>query len=249
MSRLRHTALAAVSLAVFFAGWWAAVRWRWVPYLAGPDDVVRVLAAEGPELLAHTWATAVRAVAGFAIGAAVGVLLPLAMGWQPYLSAALQPLVHLARPTPLVALIPLFLLWFGIGELAEILLVAVGSFFILVVVTLESIRNVPSIYVWAGAALGASRGVIYRRVVFPAVVPGIIGGLLVALTFAFPLTVAAEMMGAQRGLGYYLWQMVMHLQVARMIAVTVLLTALVVASDQAVRAMDRRLTAWSERRR
>lgn len=249
MSRTQHLVYGAGSLAGLLVLWWLAASYRWVPYLTGPGEVLGVFRSEISELTDHTLATVVRALAGFGLGAFFGIAIPLAMGWKPYLRAALGPLVHLARPVPLVTLIPLFLLWFGIGELGEILLVAVGSFFILVVVTLEAIENVPSIYLWAGAALGASRGHVYWRIIFPAVVPSIIGGLRVAITFAFPLTVAAEMMGAQRGQGYYLWQMVMHLQLARMVAIVLLLTGLVVASDALVRAMDRYVTAWSERRR
>lgn len=249
MTQVRAVAYGTASLITLFVGWWTAVDYQWVPYLAGPADVALVFYWEVSELAQHTRATALRAVAGFGLGAMVGVLLPLSMGWKPYLQAALSPLVHLARPTPLVTLIPLFLLWFGIGDLAEILLVAVGTFFILVVVTLEAIQNMPTIYMWAGASLGASRGFIYRHIVFPNIVPSIIGGLRVAITFAFPLTVAAEMMGAQSGLGYYLWQMVMHLQVARMIAAVLLLTILVVASEFLVRLADRYITTWSERRK
>lgn len=249
MSRRESLVYGAGSLLGLLAVWWLAASQKWIPYLTGPGEVVTVFRAELWDLAGHTGATVVRALSGFALGAFFGIVIPLAMGWKPYLRAGLNPLVHLARPVPLVTLIPLFLLWFGIGELAEILLVAVGSFFILVMVTLEAIRNVPTIYLWASAALGASRRLVYWRIVLPAVVPSIIGGLRVAVTFAFPLTVAAEMMGAQRGQGYYLWQMVMHLQLAQMVAIVLLLTALVVASDALVRVADRYVTAWSERRR
>jgi ABC-type nitrate/sulfonate/bicarbonate transport system permease component len=99
-------------------------------------------------------------------------------------------------------MIPFFLMWFGIEEPGKLLLVTIGVFMIVVVNVSEAIRNVPKIYIQAAKTLGASTHIIRKRIIFPAVIPALIGPLRVAVALTFTLVVAAEFMGAQSGIGY-----------------------------------------------
>lgn len=242
-----HTAISAASVVGFVVVWWIATERQLVPYLPSPVVTTGTLIDEAPVLARHTWVTIIRAVPGFALGSLVGVLLPIAVGWSPDARSSLSVLVNIARGVPGPVLIPIFLLWFGTGEFGRVVLVSAASFFVLFVVTTEAIDNVPLIYQWAAASLGLSKPEVYRRIVLPAIVPGIMGGLRVSVTTAFPLSVVAEFLGAQQGLGYYLWHQLSFLRMDRMLDVVIIITVAVVVGDLAVQRVGSRVTAWSGR--
>ena len=235
-----------LSVVVFVGIWTLSSKLGIARYLSSPTAVVAEIATDWHKLLADTWATMVRAVSGFALGSILGVGVALLMGWNSYAQASLNPLVVIGKPIPALSLIPIFILWLGTGENSQILYVTVGVFFIMVVVTVEAMRNVPPVYKWAASSLGADSRTLYLRVVFPAMLPGIVGGLRVAATTAFPLTLAAEFLGAQTGLGYYLINAMQLLQVPKMIAGVLGITLLAILADLIVRAVGYRLTAWHE---
>jgi ABC-type nitrate/sulfonate/bicarbonate transport system permease component len=134
-----------------------------------------------------------------------------------------------------------------LGEWGKVLYVALGCFFIIVVVSSEAIRNVNRLYIWAGQALGCHKGGIYRRVILPSIIPGIIGGLRIAITTAFPFCIAAEFLGAQKGLGSYLIKAEVHLIISKMIAGVIAITVLVIVFDKGMSRFVGRFTEWSER--
>ena len=113
-----------------------------------------------------------------------------------------DPLVESIRPVPVIAMIPFFLMWFGIDETGKFILITLGVFAILVVSTVEAVRNVPSKYILAAQTLGASKWQRFRTIIVPAIVPELVGPLRVAAALSFTLVVAAEFMGAQTGIGY-----------------------------------------------
>jgi len=248
MRFVRFPSVVTVGSLVGFVGlWFVASTYHLIPYLPTPIDVVLVFVEHPGPLLSHTLHTLVRGLVGLAFGSALGVLVALFFGWNRYIRAFFMPTVVAAKSIPVLALIPIFILWFGIGEKSIVPFVVVGCFFIVFVISIEAIANVPTVYVWAASAMGASGTQHYTRVILPAIVPGIIGGLRVAAASAFPLTLAAEFLGAQQGLGYYIIKGVALLQVPEMIAGVVGVTALAVAADSAVRLTTGRLTSWSER--
>lgn len=236
-----------ISISLLFIIWFIVVHYEWVPYLLPPTSVIAEFIKEPGLIAHHMLATSLRALAGFAIGSMVGIVIALAMGWSRVFLAIINPFILLIKPIPVLALIPIFILWFGLGEWGKILYIALGCFFIIVVISSEAIRNVNKIYIWAGQALGCKRGAIYRRVILPSIIPGIIGGLRVAITTAFPFCIAAEFLGAQKGLGSYLIKAEVHLTISKMIAGVVAITVLVIIFDKVVRLLVKNLTIWSER--
>lgn len=184
---------------------------------------------------------------GFAIGVLVGVFVALAMAFSVIVRESTEGIINAIRPVPIFALIPLFLLWFGIGRASQIGLVAFGVFVILVVSTSEAIRNVPVIFTNAGRTLGASRRRIFATVVVPAILPNLVGAIRVAAAASFGLDVAAEFIGAQNGLGYLLINSASYLYTDGIIVVIIIYSLLSFALDRLIVLASTRVTRWSGR--
>ncbi len=212
-----------------------------------PKSVFEALQFTAPLILPDIAATSGRVLVGLGIGVTLGVAAGLAMSYSQKVEYLLNPIVESMRPVPAIAMIPFFLLWFGIEETGRIILVTGGVFAVLVVSTFEAVRNVPKIYRQASAMLGATRPQTFRRVILPAITPELIGPIRVAAALSFTLVVAAEFAGAQDGLGY-------RIMVARrlfnpdviLLGVTIfgLLSAVL---DYVVRRAGAHLTRWSDR--
>jgi taurine transport system permease protein len=191
--------------------------------------------------------TFVRVFFGFCAGAILGVGLGLAMSYNKKVLYFFDPLVESIRPVPVIAMIPFFLMWFGIDETGKFILITLGVFAILVVSTVEAVRNVPSKYILAAQTLGASKWQRFRTIIVPAIVPELVGPLRVAAALSFTLVVAAEFMGAQTGIGYRI------LEARRMFNTDVILLGVTVIgimsaiSDALIRRVTAHVTRWSER--
>lgn len=149
----------------------------------------------------NSLATVLRLAAGFALGTVVAVTLAVMIGWSGVFRRMFLLPSHMARLLPLLALAPLFNLWFGSTERGAILFVAFGTFAVLFVVTLTSLSNVPRQYAEYAQALGATRLRAYVTVDLPAALPGLRGGLLLALGLGWSMAIAAEFLGQSSGLG------------------------------------------------
>ena len=201
-----------------------------------------------PRLPADMFASLiVRIIPGFFLGSLVGIILGILMGTSKVVRAITDPIVEILRPLPPLALIPLLILWFGIGNMTQILLIAFGSFIILVVTTVEAVRNIPPIYIQAAYTLGATPRQVFRRVMIPAIIPDIFGGIRVAAAASFGYDVAAELMGAPSGLGYLLIIARRFLNTDTIIVVMVIITLLSFLADQSIRRLNNYLTRWKPR--
>ena len=185
--------------------------------------------------------------AGFFLGGITGTLVGLIFGYSALARGYFEFSVDLIRPIPVVALIPLFLLWFGIGMRPQIALVTLGIFLIMTIQTIESIRNVPDIYVRAALTNGASGFHIYRTVVLPAIVPHLLAGVRLAVASAWGLDVAAEFSGSQNGIGFMMITQQLHLDTAGVLVGIVIFGVLAAAGDAIVKSIAERLTRWSPR--
>jgi sulfonate transport system permease protein len=152
-------------------------------------------------LVDNSLATVLRLVAGLALGMFISVTLAAIIGWSRTVRRMFLLPAHVARMFPLLALSPLFNLWFGSTEKGAIFFVAFATFAILFVVTLTALANVPSHYVDYARSLGASRTRAYVTVVLPAGLPALRGGVLLALGFGWSMVIAAEFLGQDVGIG------------------------------------------------
>ncbi len=185
---------------------------------------------------------------GFGIGVVFGTVSGLAMAYNKIVRDLLGTIFDLTRPVPVFALIPLFILWFGIGRSPQIALIALGTSVVLGVTTLEAIRNVPNIYVRAALTLGADRQKIYTSVIVPYIIPHLIGAIRVAAAASWGLGVAAEFMGSQAGLGYLIILQQTYLRTAGIILLVMIYSLLAVIMDLVIANIEKRITRWTERR-
>ena len=155
-------------------------------------------------LIYSSLATALRLLAGLALGAFIAVTLATTIGWSRTFRRMFLLPSHIVRVLPLLALAPLFNLWFGSTELGAVLFVAFSTFAILFVVTLTALANVPSSYSDYARSLGAGRTRAYLTVMLPAALPALRGGVLLALVFGWSMAIAAEFLGQSIGLGHIL---------------------------------------------
>lgn len=185
---------------------------------------------------------------GFGIGVAFGTISGLAMAYNKTIRDLLGAIFDFTRPVPVFALIPLFILWFGIGRAPQIALIALGTSVVLGVTTLEAIRNVPTIYVRAALTLGADRQKIYSTVIVPYIVPHLIGAIRVAAAASWGLDVAAEFMGSQTGLGYLIILQQTYLRTAGIVLLVIVYSILAVVLDLIIAKIEKKITHWTERR-
>jgi sulfonate transport system permease protein len=146
-------------------------------------------------------ATALRLLAGLALGTFIAVALGVMIGWSRTFRRMFSLPSHIVRVLPLLALAPVFNLWFGSTERGAVFFIAFATFAILFVVTLTALAGVPSDYMEYARSLGASRTRAYLTVVLPAALPALRGGVLLALGFGWSVAIAAEFLGQSVGLG------------------------------------------------
>jgi len=234
---------------MIFVAWAVVTRHELISklFLPSPVDAWKAFIGMAPLLPSAILTTLAITLTGFAIGTAFGTVSGLLMAYSRTIRNLLGYVFDFLRPVPIFALIPLFILWFGIGRAPQIALIALGTSVVLGVTTLEAIRNVPSIYVRAALTLGADRGQIYRTVIVPHIIPHLIGAIRVAAAASWGLDVAAEFMGSQQGLGYLIIVQQMYLRTAGILFLVMVYSILAIILDTVIRAIEARVTRWTER--
>jgi NitT/TauT family transport system permease protein len=149
--------------------------------------------------------SAERVAKGFVAAIVVGVPIGLAIGWNRIVSSAVDPTVQMLRPIPITAWLPFSIAVFGIQDIGAVFLIALGAFYPIVVNTAQGARDVERNLIRAALMMGASRGAVLRRVVFPASLPLIFTGMRIGLGIAWTAVIVAEMVAVKSGLGYVLW--------------------------------------------
>lgn len=186
-------------------------------------------------------------LAGFAIGTSFGIAIGLCMAYSRSVRELFGGVLDFIRPVPVFALIPLFVLWFGVGKMPQIALIALGTSVILGVTTIEAVRNIPPVYVRAALTLGASRQRVYRTVIVPYIIPHLMGAIRVAAAASWGLDVAAEFIGAQNGLGYLMIVRETYLDTAGIIVIVLIYSLLALGLDILIRSAEKPITRWTER--
>ena len=245
----RRLAEASVVPIICLVIWYALTRSIIDPSkLPGPDKVLGSFIEIMDLIPSALWISLQMVLLGLALGSVTGLATGIIFGYSPFVRRFFEAtLDNLVRPVPLFALIPLFILWFGIGYVPQVGLVALGMFLMFTLVTLEAIRNVPHIYVQASLTTGASRFHVYRTVVIPAIIPHLVGFLRLAVASAWGLDVAAEFLGSRAGLGYILLVRNQYLDPAGMLMIVALFCGMAIIFDQVVRVIAARVTRWSPR--
>ena len=231
---------------------WYAVAWSGLvnPALIPTPHQV---AAKGWELLTRSrlpmdiLMSTQRVAIGVAFGIALAVPIGFLLGWYKGVRRFLDPLLNFFRALPPIALIPLVIVYFGIGELAKVAILFYASFFAGVIVMYEGIAQISPIYVRVARTLGAADGEIFLRVSGPLTVPHMLTALRVALGVAWATLVASELIAAQQGLGALIQDASAFFQLDIIYVGIICIGLIALAMDLVLRAIARRMVAWQER--
>ncbi|WP_299816664.1 ABC transporter permease [uncultured Jannaschia sp.] len=211
-----------------------------------PSDVLATFVQlyETGLLWRHLVPSLTRFMVGGTLGALAGIGVGTLIGLFGLARAGLVPMVAALFPVPKIALLPLFVIWFGIGEGSKYALIALGTFTPMVVATYGAVDNVDRTLIRMGQSFGLSWGSIVRKIVLPGAMPGILSGLRIGLAIAIILLVAAEMLGAQYGIGAYILEAGSLYDLERLFAGVAILSVLGVATSAAVAWVERRVLRW-----
>lgn len=178
------------------------------------------------ELLYHTYISVERIIIGFFVGAVPGVFIGVAMGLSPVIRSLLEPMINATYPIPKLALMPLILLVFGLGETSKIFTIAIGVFYLVVINTLTGVLNIDKIYLDVAKSFGTNRRNFYLSVALPGALPMIFAGLKLGMGMALILIVAAELSAAQAGIGWMIWRAYDMFDIEKMFVALIVLSIL-----------------------
>lgn len=164
---------------------------------------VGTLIMEG-ELQRHVALSLVRQTAGLVLGVVGGVTLGVVMAWSRGVRAFFEPLLMLTNPIPKAALIPLFMLWFGIGTFSKVMLIFVGTIIPVVISSFHAVTDVSRNHLWSARAMGDGTTRMLLRVVLPAASPQILTGIRLGLIVSLIVLVGSEMLAGREGLGWFI---------------------------------------------
>jgi sulfonate transport system permease protein len=185
-----------------------------------------------------------RVVEGLALGVATGVALAVICGLFWLGEDLLDPVIQAARAVPILGLVPLAIIWFGVGETPKVFLIALGCTFPVYINTYAAIRGVDMKLVEAGQTFGLSRWGLVRRVILPGALPGFLTGLRYALAVSWIVDVVAEEINAQSGLGYLINQAQTTNRTDIMFLCLSIYAILGLLTDVIVRVLERTLLRW-----
>lgn len=234
----RTGAWTLASLALFVLVWWVLTVTVFNPALVPPPHLV---AQRAWELIAtgriwpDVWASLRRVYVGLIAGSIVGVLMGIFIGRVKVVERLLDPIMQLMRNLSPTAMIPISIVWFGIGENSKYFLVFWGVVFFVTVNTVAGVSGTPRTRVRAARCFGASEAVIFFRIVLPSAVPYISAGVRLGVASAFMTIVPAELLAAQRGIGALLQQSSLQGQTDRMFVALAIIALMGFLSDRLVK--------------
>jgi ABC-type nitrate/sulfonate/bicarbonate transport system permease component len=215
-------------------------------FLPGPWVVLQALvrlAVKG-ELWGHVAATLQRVALGFTTGAGLAIALGLPCGYFRAVRNLVEPVVELLRPIPPLAMLPLFIVWVGIGEASKVGFITYATFFPMFLTTVSAVGRLDPLLVRAAQSLGARPRQLFFRVILPAALPEILTGLRLGIALSFFVIVISEFIGAEQGLGFLINDGRSFFLVPQMLGAAVLLGLFGYAGNALVRAAERRLLRW-----
>lgn len=215
---LRTFTLSTMSVVIAFLIWQLLSTFVFNPFLIPPPlEVFRTaipMVVSG-EIASDVAISMTRVLVGFGVGSAVGIVMGVLLGRIRLLHDLLDPIIELLRYLSPTAMIPIAVIWFGIGELSKYFLIFWGTFFIVLINTIAGVLRAPVTRQRAAECLGANRVQIFVLVVIPSSVPYIITGMRVAMASSFMSIIPAEILAADSGIGYLLQKSSMLLQTNR----------------------------------
>ncbi len=197
-------------------------------------------------LLKHTSISLFRSVLGFGMGVAVALPLGLLLGWFKKFEYYLDALLQTLRQISVLSIFPVFILLFGIGEVSKVAIITWGVTWPILLNTITGVKNVEPLLIKSARSMGASQPVIFLRVVLPSAFPQILTGIRLSATLSILILVAAEMMGANKGLGFLVYDSETKYQIPDMYAAILTMALLGLLINYAIVIFEKRATRWKE---
>ncbi|HVF41249.1 MAG TPA: ABC transporter permease [Gemmatimonadaceae bacterium] len=232
--------------------WELFARAGMISPLVGPAPS-RIFSALVKEILtgdmgSHIAATVTRLCVGMLWGGTIGIAVGLVLGLSTYLRSAIDPFIAAAHPLPKIAVFPIIMVFFGIGELSKFASVALAVFFPLVINTMTGVRQISPVHLEVAKSYGASSRKLFTRVVIPGSIPMILSGLRIALNTALVVTISIEIVAASKGLGALIWLSWEVLRVEVLYAALFVTATLGICFNALMQFLLHRLVPWAPRR-
>ncbi len=217
-------------------------------FLPTPAVVIREFFKQimDPILWSNIGISVYRITMGFLLAAAIGIPLGILAGTFKLAEAVIQPLTEFVRYMPATAFIPLIMVWTGIGELAKIMVIFIGTFFQMVLMVADDIRTVPQDLLSASYTLGATRSQVITRVLLPAIMPNLMDTLRMMIGWAWTYLVVAELVASNNGLGYMILKAQRFLKTDVIFVGILVIGILGLVTDRLFYAANRRFFPWAE---
>ena len=225
------------------AGW---IDTRFFPSPAAIFEEAYAMILSG-ELWMHFSISLQRIVIGYFIGAVPGVLIGLAMGLFGPIRAIIQPLIDATFPIPKIAVLPLFIMVFGLGEQSKYAIIATAVIYLVLINTVAGVRNIDKIYLDVGKNFGASNWMMFTDVALPGALPLVVAGLKIGMGIALLVIVSAEFVGARSGIGYLIWTSWQVFQVEKMYVGLLVSAVLGFGSAILLNYLERVVVPWKGR--
>lgn len=242
----RHSAW--IAFAAVLAIWQCVCSLGWISDLFLPSPLriaaaLEQLIATG-EIWPHLWASAIRIGGGWVVGTIAGLAVGLAMGLFTIARAVGLPMVSALFPIPKIALLPLLILWLGIGETSKIATIALGVFFPTVIAVYSGVDSVPRNLIRMAQSFEVPTHAIIWKVILPGAMPSILAGFRISASTALLLVVSAEMIGAETGIGAFVLQAGNLMQTDQLLAGVLVLSLFGLAIGRGISFLERRYLRW-----
>ncbi|SON56691.1 Taurine transport system permease protein TauC [Hartmannibacter diazotrophicus] len=244
------TTIRYLPIALLFVAWEMIHLMGLVPekMLPGVGEIIGAfvkMLTEG-DLLWNTFRSLSRAAVGLGAAVAIGILIGILMASSRIARLLLNPIVQIFYPMPRSALIPVVMIWLGLGDSSKILLIFLGCLLPVIIATYNGARGVNPVLLWSASSLGASRLDVMREVLLPAAMPEIVNGCRTALAFAFILMVSSEFIIATDGIGFMISQLGDAGYYPGMFAAIFFVSGVGFAFDRLYAAFARRILRWRD---
>ncbi len=237
-----------ISPVVIVLIWEASSRLGWVvPYmLPPPTEILQTFIAllSSGTLMPHILSSLMRSLSGFVIGSALGIVTGMMIGWSRLFEDIADIPLQALRAVPKSALVPLIIIWLGLGEISKIFIVALPGFFMCLINTTSGVKGVDTLMIKAALSLGANNRQILREIVLPSALPMIFAGLRLGIVVSLVLLVIAEMVAADRGLGFFILESQRLWLVKEMFAGIITMSIIGFGLDRIMLIMESRMLKW-----
>ena len=244
--------LGVLGIVAFFSAWELATRFEIInPFYFPPFSKI---IAKGIELFVngtiweHMWFSLTNFAVGFLVSVVLGVVIGIPMGWYKNVSKTFDPLLSGVYATPLIALLPLIIMMFGLGAISKIIMTVLAAVFPILINTMTGIANTDHRLITMARAFGAKDSTIFLKVSVPGSLPYIVAGMRVALGRALVYIVVAEQYGAATGLGYLSSVAAQRFQMAAMFVPILIIAGLGAGLNELLKVLEKRLEKWKPQR-